>query len=189
MKVASFVLSILALCIGIGNLTWQWALYQLNGPRIRVRMAVGALGPGGLMTFPVEDLRDLTETFDRMAREGFTEPVIVVNAVNTGRLGVELLEFGIDLPKGPSVKWLRDVIGETPMPHVLEPHREGTWAMPFEPAFRVAAATQAVWPNHAHPIRAYVRRAGGEKIHGKHTLRLALPSPEATRQTSTAETE
>ncbi len=189
MKVASFVLSIVALCIGIGNLTWQWALYQLNGPRIRVRMAVGALGPGGLMTFPVENLKDPAEAFGRMAEEGFVEPVIVVNAVNTGRLGVELLEFGVDMPNGPSIKWLRDVIGDTSMPHVLEPHREGTWAMPFEPVVRAAAATQAVWPNKAHPLRAYVRRAGGEKIHGKHTLRLALPSPEATRQTPAAETQ
>ncbi|MFF9274706.1 hypothetical protein [Streptomyces griseosporeus] len=166
-------MSIIALCVGIGNLTWQMALYLLNGPRIQVRMAVGAFGPGGLVTVPVENVKNLTATFASLAQQGFSRPVLAVHVVNTGRLGVELLEFGIDVPNGASFKLLKDAITETPMPHVLEPHRESTWAMPFEHVAAMASASQAAWPNDANPIRGYVRRAGGKKIHAKHTLRLA----------------
>ncbi|MGA4801893.1 hypothetical protein [Streptomyces lavendulocolor] len=176
MAVTSLVISIIALCVAVGNLTWQLALYLLNGPRIRVRMEVGAFGQGGLITMPVENVKNLTETFASFEQQGFSEPALVVRVVNHGRLGVELLDFGIDIPKGVSYKPVNDAISETPMPYVLEPHREGVWAMPFHYVVSLTEASQATWPNERHPIRAFVRRAGGKTVRAKKTLTLALGS-------------
>ncbi|MFF8486151.1 hypothetical protein ACGFZG_18375 [Streptomyces antibioticus] len=180
MTIASLVISIIALCAAVGNLTWQLALYLLNGPRIRVRMAVGAVGRGGLVTVPVENVKDLTKTFASLEQQGYAQPVLAVHVVNHGRLGVELLDFGIEVPKGVRLKPLADAITDTPMPFVLEPHREGTWALPFHHVVSLVEASQATWPNEAHPVRASVRRAGGRIVYAKQTLRMALPGPEST---------
>ncbi|WP_406228405.1 hypothetical protein [Streptomyces anthocyanicus] len=179
MTVASLVISILAMCGVVGNFTWQLSLYLLNGPRIQVRMAVGALGRGGLVTMPVEDVKNLTEAFASFEQQGYTQRILAVHVVNQGRLGVELLDFGIDVPRGVSFKPVRDAITETPMPYVLEPHREGTWAMPFDYVVSLVEASQSTWPNEAHPISAYVRRAGGKKIHAKQKLRMTIQAPGA----------
>ncbi|MFI9649053.1 hypothetical protein ACIHAA_22470 [Streptomyces sp. NPDC052040] len=171
---ASLIISIIALCIGVANLTWQLALYLLNGPRVRVHLAVGALGRGGMVTTPVKTVKDLNETFAAFGAQGFERPVLVVKVVNHGRLAVQLLDFGIEAPKGVSAKPLSDAITETPMPYVLEPHREGTWAMPFEYAADLTRACRAVWPGEVHPLRAYVHRAGGKKICSVESLPLDL---------------
>ncbi|MFF7524919.1 hypothetical protein [Streptomyces pseudovenezuelae] len=176
----SLIISIIALCVATANLTWQLALYLLNGPRIQVRMAVGAYGRGGLITVPVEKVADLNETFSSFERQGFSQLVLVVQAVNHGRLGVQLLDFGIDVPKGLSAKPVKDAITETPLPYVLEPHQEGTWAMPFEFGPELIRACRAVWPHEAHPIRGYVHRAGGKKIRSTRSLTLDLRDPEST---------
>ncbi|MFC7841051.1 hypothetical protein [Streptomyces sp. NPDC057382] len=173
MAVTSLVISIVALCVAVGNLTWQLALYLLNGPRIKVRMEVGAFGRGGLVTIPVENVKSLTETFASFEQQGFSETALIVRVVNHGRLGVELLDFGIDIPKGVSYKPVNEAISETPMPHVLEPHREGVWAMPFHYVVSLAEASHATWPNERHPIGAFVRRAGGKTVRAKKTLTLA----------------
>ncbi|MFF3988724.1 hypothetical protein ACFY0B_29550 [Streptomyces sp. NPDC001797] len=175
---ASLIISIIALCIGVANLTWQLALYLLNGPRIRVHMAVGALGRGGMVMASLETVKDLNETFAAFSAQGFERPVLVVKVVNHGRLAVQLLDFGIEVPKGVSAKPLSDAIGETPMPHVLEPHREGTWAMPFEYAADLTRVCLATWPDEPHPIRAYVHRAGGKKIGSAESLPLDLRDAE-----------
>ncbi|GAB3952923.1 hypothetical protein GCM10028832_07630 [Streptomyces sparsus] len=162
------------MCGVVGNLTWQLAQYLLNGPRIQVRMAVGALGRGGSTTVPVENVKSLDETFTALEEQGFTQPILALHVVNHGRLGVELQDFGIDVPKGVRFKPVGDAITETPMPYVLEPHREGMWAIPFNHVVSLAATSQATWPNESHPIRAYVRRAGGKMVYAKHKLRLRL---------------
>ncbi len=49
---------------------------------------------------------------------------------------------GIDVPKRVNYKSLTDMI-ETPMPYVLEPHREGVWVMPFQMWFLWVEASRA----------------------------------------------
>ncbi|MFF8292592.1 hypothetical protein ACF068_25625 [Streptomyces sp. NPDC016309] len=171
---ASLIISMIALTVTMANLTWQLALYLLNGPRLQVRMTVGAIGAGGMVTMPVENVRNLDETFRSFAQQGYSQPVLAVEVVNLGRLGVELLDFGVDVSKGASLKPLKDAVTETPMPYVLEPHRQGTWAIPFEYVVRLNEASRAAWPNEPHPIRAFVHRAGGKKVHAKQTLSLDL---------------
>ncbi|MEV5274084.1 hypothetical protein [Streptomyces werraensis] len=128
----------------------------------------------------MENVKNLLDTFASFSQQGFTQPAVVVRVVNRGRLGVELLDFGIDIPKGVSYKPVKDAITETPMPYVLEPHREGVWAMPFDYAVSLAEASHASWPNEAHPIRAFVRRAGGKTVHAKGRLLLAGGSSAST---------
>ncbi|MFJ7230115.1 hypothetical protein ACIQVF_11280 [Streptomyces tendae] len=170
----SLIISIIALCVSISNVTWQVARYLLEGPRIRVHMKVGALGRGGLISVPVENVKDLSETFASFESQGFTQLVLVVEVANHGRLGVQLLDFGVDVPRGASVKVVEDVIADTPMPYVLEPHQEGTWSMPFEYVESFARSCKETWPREAHPLRAYVHRAGGKKIRSARSLPLVL---------------
>ncbi|MGW1088480.1 hypothetical protein ACWD4L_19675 [Streptomyces sp. NPDC002596] len=180
MALTSLIISIIALCVAAGNLGWQLALYLLNGPRIQVRMEVGAYGRGGLIAIPVESVKNLAETFASFEQQGFSQTALVVRVVNHGRLGVELLDFGIDVPKGVSYKPVAEAISDTPMPYVLEPHREGVWAMPFHYVVSLAEASKATWPNETHPIGAYVRRAGGKTVRAKQTLPLAFESTSST---------
>ncbi|MFK0160063.1 hypothetical protein ACIQVK_49405 [Streptomyces sp. NPDC090493] len=174
----SLIISIIALCFTIANVTWQIARFLLEGPRIRVRMKVGAVGRGSLISVPVENVKDLNETFASFESQGFSQLVLVVEVANHGRLGVQLLDFGIDVPKGVSIKVVNDnAITDTPMPYVLEPHQEGTWAMPFEYVENFARTCKETWPREAHPLRAYVHRAGGKKIRAAQSLPLLLTDP------------
>ncbi|MEW2061127.1 hypothetical protein AB0899_10190 [Streptomyces sp. NPDC007002] len=170
----SLIISIIALCVSIANVTWQAARFLLEGPRIRVLMKVGALGGASLVSAPVENMKNLDETFASWSSQGFTQPVLVVEVVNKGRLGVQLVDFGVDVPKGASVKVIEGVITDTPMPYVLEPHQEATWAMPFEYVVNFANACQGTWPRETHPISAYVHRAGGKKVRSARSLTLKL---------------
>ncbi|MFF4856468.1 hypothetical protein ACFY2N_16405 [Streptomyces rubiginosohelvolus] len=166
----SLIISIIALCVSISNVAWQLARYLLEGPRIRVRLKVGALGRDNLVSMPVENVKNLNETFASLESRGFTQPVLVVEVVNHGRLGVQLLDFGVDVPKGLSLKVVENIITDTPMPYVLEPHQEARWAVPFEYVANFAMACKETWPSEAHPLRAYVHRAGGKKIRSAQSL-------------------
>ncbi|WP_329553667.1 hypothetical protein [Streptomyces sp. NBC_00696] len=169
----SLVLSIIALCVGIANLTWQLALFLLNGPRISVQMKIGAVGRGGMASTPVENVQHLEQQLLSLREQGFGEPVLAIEVVNTGRLGVELLSYGAELSSGISFAPVGEAITETPMPYFLEPHRQATWAMPLSSAVRVVEATKAAFPKEdPGPVRMYVRRAGGKAVYAKRSLRL-----------------
>ncbi|MEU2801396.1 hypothetical protein [Streptomyces sp. NPDC007117] len=170
----SLIISIIALCVSISNVTWQLARFVLEGPRLRVHLKVGALGRDNLVSIPVENVKNLDETFASLASRGFSQPVLVVEVVNQGRLGVQLLDFGVDVPKGLSLKVVEGVVTDTPMPYVLEPHQEATWAMPFEYVANFARACKETWPNETHPLKAYVHRAGGKKIRSAQSLPLTF---------------
>ena len=136
-------------------------------------MRLGAFGAGGLVTVPVAG--NPVQAIQPLRAQGYDNPVVAISVVNRGRQAVELLSFGIEVPKGVAFKPIGEAITTTPMPYLLEPHREATWAMPLELAFNLVKTTKATWPKeNPNPLRMFVIQAGGKKIYSKESWSCPL---------------
>jgi hypothetical protein len=118
------------------SLGWQAAIYVLSGGRVKVRLLVGAMGNGAMVTKPAEDLN--VGWLKEPASQGFTRPVVAVTVANVGRQPVNVARWGLKSGLGTSMYPIAD-IGPS-LPHRLEVGDAATWAVDMETvqAFRKA---------------------------------------------------
>ena len=75
------------------SLGWQAANYVLTGGRVKVRLLVGAVGRGGIVTAPATNLS--LEWLQGLAAQGFSQPIVAVNVANVGRQPVKVERWGL----------------------------------------------------------------------------------------------
>jgi hypothetical protein len=141
----TLIVAILALVISTSSLTWQIVLYVLGGARVRTELRIGALGPGGAIHAPAEAPMDAAE----LAQQGYREPILAIQARNTGRLAVSVTNWDVAFDNGGAVSqpgW--HVNNAYPLPYRLEPGHEAVWMCP---ASLVQAAIEAFAPS-SHPV-------------------------------------
>jgi len=85
--------AILGLVAAIASLGWQAATFFLSGSRVKVALGRGALGragPNGATGRIFAPLNATDEQMADIARQGFTEELLVVRVRNVGRLPVDV---------------------------------------------------------------------------------------------------
>jgi hypothetical protein len=108
------------------SLGWQAATYVLTGGRVKVRLRVGGLGNGGLVTAPPNSLS--ANWWEQLASQGYRRPIIAVTVVNVGRQPVTVARWGLKSGLGMSLYPAADSIGPR-LPHRLEVGESETWAV------------------------------------------------------------
>ena len=73
--------------LAIASLSWQFATWKMTGPRVKVTMKGGLLGPGGAVTFPTDAPANAVQS--AMA-QGYTQLVLAVEVVNEGRMATSI---------------------------------------------------------------------------------------------------
>jgi hypothetical protein len=98
--ILTLCVSVVALAVAGGSLTWQIVSWRRSGPRVSVKTTSGIGGmPPGVWFVGVE-------------------------ATNSGRLGTEIGQFGFQLPNGRHIQSIHDFLGQpVQLPMPLAPGR------------------------------------------------------------------
>lgn len=129
MELTALVIAVVGLALAALSLGWQAATFFLSGPRVKVDLQEGFLGPMGLMTASASVYT--AEGREALDRLGYTEHVLAVEAVNSGRLAVTVNNWSINFGNGASYGNPSDMRNPK-LPHRLEPHTTALWCAPVE---------------------------------------------------------
>jgi hypothetical protein len=141
MNVASLVLGICGVVLASLSLGWQAAQHVLTGGRVKVRLRMGGIGNGGMVTAAPSSLRE--GWWEQLAEQGYRRPIVAVTVANVGRLPVTVARWGLKSGLGMSMYPAADSIGP-PLPHRLEAGESGTWAVDMGPVDAFIRATREV---------------------------------------------
>ncbi|HEX3961163.1 MAG TPA: hypothetical protein VHZ03_31850 [Trebonia sp.] len=111
------------------SLGWQAANYVLTGGRVKVRLLVGAVGRGSIVTAPPAKLSP--EWLQRLAAQGFSQPIVAVNVANVGRQPVKVERWGLKSGLGMSLYPTSEEFGPR-LPHRLDVGDAETWAIDLD---------------------------------------------------------
>ncbi len=139
MSVISLVVGICGVVLASLSLGWQAASYVLTGGRVKVRLRVGGLGNGGMVTAPPNSLR--ANWWENLASQGFPQPIVAVTVANVGRQPVTVARWGLRSGLGMSLYPAADSIGPR-LPHRLEVGESETWAVNLVPVHAFIQATR-----------------------------------------------
>jgi hypothetical protein len=139
MSVASLVVGICGVTLASLSLGWQAANYVLTGGRVKVRLRVGGLGNGGMITAPSNSLS--ANWWENLASQGFQRPIVAVTVANVGRQPVTVARWGLKSGLGMSLYPAADSIGPH-LPHRLEVGESETWAVDLVPVHAFIQATR-----------------------------------------------
>jgi hypothetical protein len=126
MQTATLVIAVVGVALATLSLGWQAATFLLSGPRVKVFLAQGYRGPGGVMLAPIETYSDGGAAIARM---GFTEHVLAVHAVNRGRLPASITNWTVRFSNGATYMNPTDTLNPK-LPYRLEAHADATWYAP-----------------------------------------------------------
>lgn len=162
----TLVIAVLGLVAALGSLLWQWFSYRLAGPRLKVALRRGYMGPGNLVSGRAD-----FDASAQMALQGLTEQLIGVEVQNVGRLPISIdgaqAKFESGMLFGETLT-INPVVGMR-----LEPHSSESWWVRWDALVAVATASAAANPkwNHPQKIRMVVSPAAGKKKETKeHVL-------------------
>ncbi len=148
---ASLLIGAGGLALGATSLTWQVSTYLLNGSRVKIGLQAGALADNGsgMITCPIRSFSQ-TELL-RMARQGYSQPIIAIKVRNVGRQAVNVERWGIVCTEGATYTPIAESIGPS-LPHRLEAGASELWAMSLDVAVRAAATTAEVLTGNAETV-------------------------------------
>jgi hypothetical protein len=149
------------------SLAWQAANYVLTGGRIKVRLLIGAVGNGGIVTAPPENLSP--EWLQGLASQGFSRPVVVVNVANVGRQPVKVVRWGLKSGLGVSLYLPPDGIGPS-LPHRLDVGDAETWTINMD-TVRTFIQTGKETLGKSQGARS----SGGKSLIGKIAAEMGRP--------------
>ena len=124
------------------SLGWQAASYVLSGGRVKVKLLVGALGNGAIVTGPAENLS--ADWLEGLASQGFSEPIVAITVANVGRQPVKVARWGLKSGLGMSLWPPANGIGPS-LPHRLEAGDAATWAVDTMTVQAFFQAANQVW--------------------------------------------
>lgn len=85
-----------------------------------------------------------------------------------------MVKFGAEIPNGVAYLPEGTTIGDLPLPHLLQPHHEASWALPLDMAQAMVSAASGTWPDKdLSRVRMFVQVAGRQKIYARGSLRLS----------------
>jgi hypothetical protein len=151
MSDASLVVGICGVVLASLSLGWQAANYALTGGRVKVRLRVGGLGNGGMVTASPNSLS--ANWWNQLASQGYQRPIIAVTVANVGRQPVTVARWGLRSGLGMSLYPAADSIGPR-LPHRLEVGESETWAVDLAPVHAfIQAARETLGSSQAESAR------------------------------------
>jgi hypothetical protein len=139
---ASLVVGTCGVVLASLSLGWQAATYVLAGGRVKVRLRVGGLGNGGMVTAPPNSLS--ATWWEQLAAQGYRRPIVAVTVANVGRQPVTVARWGLRSGLGMSLYPAADSIGP-PLPHRLEVGESETWAVDLAPVHAFFRPRANLW--------------------------------------------
>jgi hypothetical protein len=115
------VIAALGLLAAVASLAWQTWSFRRSGSRVRVNIVRGLAGVGHAITIPWDATQG---QLAQMHRQGYTDPIYVVTAVNSGRGEASVVSADVLLPGGGSVSETRL---DPPLPFRLAGSSEQSW--------------------------------------------------------------
>lgn len=169
MQIATLVIAVFGAIVGTASLTWNVVQFLLAGPRPKAHLIVGAVTPGQhLVTGPASAA--IFETFDRLAKEGYTQRVIGVKVVNHGRAPTRVQRWSVKCAQsGISVTPIGDTIGPT-LPYDLAPQTSETWVVDFQTAYALVHATAQTFHHSPEPVHVIVELGTGKTLVSRESL-------------------
>jgi hypothetical protein len=119
------------------SLGWQAATFALTGGRIKVSLRIGGMNASGMLTMPIDSVRE--NSLEQVASQGYGRLVVAVQVANVGRLPVTVARWSLQHPEGIGLSPIGASVGP-PLPHRLEVGQSETWALDLSEAMRFVAA-------------------------------------------------
>jgi hypothetical protein len=128
-ETATLVIAVVGVTLGALSLIWQATTWLLTGPRVKVSLREGFRGPGGAILGPRALYTDAG--LAALRRQGFTDPILAIEAVNVGRLPTTVRSWSIVF--GNRAAYENQADPRNPqLPYRLEPHSSASWYAPLE---------------------------------------------------------
>lgn len=152
------------------SLGWQAATFFLSGSRVKTTLRLGALRRELGMTTRMTGPLNMTESAAALIRDqGFTEPVLVVEVRNRGRLAVSVEDVTATTDDGFGFNRMADP-ENPPVPYRLEPGAKESWHVDVRPLQMLAESDPK-----PRLVRMAVELGNGKVVLTKQTLRLGPP--------------
>jgi hypothetical protein len=169
------------------SLGWQAATHVLTGGRVKVSLYTGAIGQGGDMALsaPSKFSVDWSEI---LATQGFTRPVVAVQAANIGRTPVTVMHWCLEPKRGVGVGFYPSTKAIGPaLPCRLEAGESQTWAVDLASVHDLVTAIRETLGGRVK-INGFVELADGRKRRSRGVIRPGVAlvsgqSPPATART------
>lgn len=167
---ASLVIAIVGLALAAASLSWQAATHVLTGGRVRVKLRVGAMSNGAMVTGPPEGLSP--ELLADLAAQGYRRPIVAVEVANVGRLPVTVTTWKLTHERGISYAPIGESIGK-PLPFRLEAGEAETWAVDLQTVISLAQTTvETLTSRSGSRIHGVVELADGRSRRTQESLDL-----------------
>lgn len=142
MKVATFVLAVLATVLSALSLGWQAAIYVLSGGRVKADLIVGATNRAGTGLISSRAGGRGPGSMREIADQGYDVPIVGVTVRNVGRLAVTIQRWSLR-ETTTRVEFVPVGEGRGPaLPHRLEPGEQATFYTDARTAAGLRAAAQ-----------------------------------------------
>jgi hypothetical protein len=166
---ATLILASLGVGLALLSLAWQALSFMLTGSRVRVGVKVGLRGVGAVVTLP-HDAR--AQSVGHLRSQGFTDPVLAVEAINRGRGETSIASVDLLFEDGGSVG---GGILDPPLPFRLIGESAQTWYFNMQLAVAYAKATESVKPTEKpRAVRGRVILGSRKVIKSKASI--AIPT-------------
>jgi hypothetical protein len=166
-EVVTLLIAVFGAVTGAASLAWSIASHVLSGGRVAVDLRGGWAGPSNLITAP------LARKTIQPDRNFVNEPVLAVQARNTGRLPVSVegwaVKFG-ELSLGHVDHYAND-----PLPRVLNVGESATWIVPLQPLLAAYSAALETGMGAQETLRGTVSLGSGK-------ARTTKPAPVKTSE-------
>ncbi len=150
-SVIGLVVAILGFFLSGVSLAWQAATFVWSGSQVKVALRYGARNLSSVVTFP-----KWPATWNVLSSQGYTVPVLAVEARNVGRLPVSVTKIEAVLESGHSLVQLEHP-PERLLPYRLEPGSEQTWFIEMQNVSALISASQQVAGKELRPTRVSMR--------------------------------
>ncbi len=158
-------IALAGLLLALGALGWQAMTWLLSGPRVTVDMQIGGVGPGGLLLGPPGS--DPIKWMGQFPPGAFTDPVVVAQVSNKGRMPVSIASVSAVFDLGVELKDLNNTFPSNPeLPHRLEPYSDMTYLLPGVQVSAAASATASALGGR-HDVGLLVQLGGGKQVRTK----------------------
>ncbi len=157
--VVTLVLALLGVVLAVVSLAWQAVTFFLSGARVKTKLLLGGLGPGGAILWEVGPEGAELSPDDL--------PVVAVEVTNSGRTDIDVVGWGLDYGRGltfvPSPWW-----PNKELPFRLKHGSQQTWFVKRADADHAANAV-----GKAQAVTGFVRLGTGRTERTKQRLDVA----------------
>lgn len=148
-------------------------VYLQSGSRVKVSVTVGVLVPGftpspGQIGLIAIDPKKFNGSFGYGIDFTYASLVVIVEARNTGRLGVDIESLHLTR-KGVQLGGLNLFSGAHTLPHRFNFGTSATWTAPFQDAYALATVSTPKL-NGSGSIGAVLQLGNGRKVRSRNKL-------------------